>query len=141
MKISWHVSSYIVDTFTCISNRRVINDKKGEARKEKKERLQRRNVVKLGFSPSFKQFLEGNWWEDARVDSGRAICTIVELLLAESLRWRRYRAQSSKCEEEHWDLCPAVALGCVPGSTLHHCMYTRDAPRELALVGSPCGFR
>lgn len=48
---------------------------------------------------------------------------------------------SSKCEEEHWDLCPAGALGCVPGSTLDHCVSTRDAPRELALVGSPHGFR
>lgn len=94
MKISWHVSSCIMDTFTCISNRRVINDKKGEARKEK-ERLQRRNVVKLDFSPSFKQFLEGNWWKDGRVDSGRAICTIVGLLLAEPVCWRRNRAQAS----------------------------------------------
>lgn len=96
MKIPWHVSSCIVDTFTCISNRRVINEKKGEARREKTERPQRRNAVKLDYPPSFKLFLEGNCWEDGRVDSGRAICTIMELFTAESPCWRRrYRAQAS----------------------------------------------
>lgn len=70
-------------------------------RKERLERRRRRDYkeemqLSQTFPPLFKLFLEGNCWEDGRVDSGRAICTIVELFMAESARWRRrYRAHAS----------------------------------------------